>query len=133
METNALEESIRSKEKTLRKAKETEREVLERQQKLDARGKKKQEKAGVPTIALNTLRNNAEKSTARIKDVQAGKTAAISGELMGLRKELPGIDKMKMGLDNSLLHKGKILITARDVNAGYHDKLLWKKVGWEYI
>jgi len=35
------------------------------------------------------------------------------------------MDKMKMDFDNSALHKGKILITARDVNFGYDDRLLW--------
>ncbi|MCW3121248.1 MAG: transporter related, partial [Flavipsychrobacter sp.] len=124
---NAQDQDVKSKEKALRKAKETEREAMEREQKLDARGRKKQEKAGVPTIALNTLRNNAEKSTARIKDVHAGKVDAIAQELNDLRKELPDIDKMKIGFDDSALHKGKILVTAQNVNAGYNSELLWKE------
>ena len=41
IENNALDQDVRSKEKALRKAKGTERETMERQQKLDARGKKK--------------------------------------------------------------------------------------------
>jgi ATPase subunit of ABC transporter with duplicated ATPase domains len=127
IESNALDQDLKSKEEALRKAKETERESLERQQKLDARGKKKQEKAGVPTIFMNTLRNNAEKSTSRMKGIHAEKVGAISQELGQLRKELPGIDKMKMDFDNSALHKGKILITAKDVNFGYNDQLLWKQ------
>jgi ATPase subunit of ABC transporter with duplicated ATPase domains len=71
IERNAVEAELKSKEKALRKAKEIARETIERQQKLDARGKKKQEKAGLPTIMMNTLRNNAERSTAKIKDVHA--------------------------------------------------------------
>src|SRR5690606_27145227 len=47
IENNALNQDIQSKEKALRKAKEKERETLERQQKLDSRGKNKQEKGGV--------------------------------------------------------------------------------------
>ena len=47
IENNALSQDIQSKEKALRKAKEKERETLERQQKLDSRGKGKQEKSGV--------------------------------------------------------------------------------------
>jgi ATPase subunit of ABC transporter with duplicated ATPase domains len=126
IESDAMNQDLRSKEKAFRKAKETEKESLERQQKLDARGKKKQEKAGLPTISMNTFRNNAEKSTSRMKGVHAEKVGAISQELTGLRKELPGIDKMKVDFDNSALHKGKILITAKDVNFGYGDQLLWK-------
>lgn len=128
IESNALDEDVRSREKALRKAKETERETIERQQKLDARGKKKQEKAGLPTISMNTFRNNAEKSTAQVKGVHAGKVDAIAQELNELRKELPGVDKIKMGFDNSALHKGKTLITAKNINAGYNAKLLWKSV-----
>nr|WP_067057745.1 ABC-F family ATP-binding cassette domain-containing protein [Mucilaginibacter sp. L294] len=126
IESDAFNHDLKSKEKALRKAKETEREAIERQQKLDARGKKKQEKAGVPTIMMNTLRNNAEKSTSRIKGVHTEKTGAIARELTDLRKEIPDADKMKMDFDNSSLHKGKILVTARDVNFGYDGNSLWK-------
>lgn len=126
IENDALNQDLKSKEKALRKAKETEKESMERQQKLDARGKKKQEKAGVPTIFMKTLKNNAEKSTSRMKGVHAEKVGVISQELSQLRKELPDIDKMKMDFDDSGLHKGKILITAKDVNFGYGNQLLWK-------
>ena len=127
IEADALNQDVKSKEKALRKAKETERESIERQQKLDARGKKKQEKAGLPTISMNTLRNNAEKTNARLKGVHAEKVDGIFQELDQLRKELPDADKMKMDLDDSSLHKGKILITATDINFGYDDQLLWKQ------
>lgn len=126
IESEALSQDLKNREKALRKAKETEREAMERQQKLDARGKKKQEKAGLPTISMNTLRNNAEKSTSRIKGVHAEKVDALSQELSQLRAILPGIDKMKMDFDNSVLHKGKVLVTATDVNFGFSDHLLWK-------
>jgi ATPase subunit of ABC transporter with duplicated ATPase domains len=127
IESDALNQDLKSKEKALRKAKETERESLERQQKLDARGKKKQEKAGVPTIFMKTLKNNAEKSTSRMKGVHTEKVGAISLELNQLRKELPDMDKMKMDFDNSALYRGKLLITAKDVNFGYGNKFLWKQ------
>jgi len=126
IESDALNQDVKSKEKALRKAKETERESLLRQQKLDARGKKKQEKAGLPTISMNTLRNNAEKSTSRMKGVHAEKVGAISQELSQLRANLPDIDKMKVDFDNSTLHHGKVLVTANDINFGYGEALLWK-------
>ena len=127
IENNALQQDINSKEKALRKAREKERETLERQQKLDARGKKKQEKAGVSRIMMNTLRNNAENSTSKTKSIHAEKIGGISEELQGLRSGLPAIDKMKFGFDNTDLHKGKILFTATDINFGYEEELLWKK------
>jgi ATPase subunit of ABC transporter with duplicated ATPase domains len=125
IEGDALSQDVRSKEKALRKAKETERESVERQQKLDARGKKKQEKAGVPTIMMKTLKNSAEKSSSKIKGVHAEKTGSIAQELSQLRTQLPDIDKMKMDFDNSALHKGKILVSAKELNFGYGDQLLW--------
>lgn len=127
IEKLAFEQTLKSKEKAFRKAKEVERAALERQQKLDSRGKGKQEKAGIPTIMMNTLRNNAEKSTSRLKSVHTEKLHAISEELSLMRKDLPQADRMKMNLDPSALHTGKILITAKDLNFGYGLGLLWKE------
>lgn len=127
IEQNALNQDLHSKEKALRKAKEKERETLERQQKLDTRGKKKQEKAGVARIMINTLRNNAENSTSKIKGMHAEKIDGISQELQELRSALPEIDKMKFGFDNSSLHKGKILFNAKDINYCYDNEYLWKQ------
>lgn len=126
IEDNALNQDVRTKEKALRKAKEAARETAAKQQKLDARGKKKQEKAGVPTIAMKTLKNNAEKSTARVKEVHSEKTGNLAQELHELRKELADMDKMKFGFDNSDLHKGKILIQAKNIHFAYEQHLLWK-------
>ena len=127
IEIHALSQDIQGKEKALRKAKEKERETLERQQRSDNRGKGKQEKAGVARIMMNTLRNNAENSTSKIKSVHAEKIGGISQNLQQLRSSLPGIDKMKFGFDSSSLHKGKILFKADEVNVSYDNNLLWKE------
>lgn len=127
LENNALIQDVEDKEKALRKAKETERETLERQQKLDARGKKKQEKAGVAKIMMNTLRNSAENSTAKAKNTHAQKIGSIANELQELREALPGMEKMKFGLDHSSLHNGKILFTATDINVAFDEKQLWNE------
>jgi len=126
IEKNALNQDIHNKEKTLRKAKEKERETLERQQKADSRGRNKQEKAGVARIMMNTLRNKAENSTSKLKSVHTEKINGISQDLQNLRSAVPDIDKMKFGFDHSQLHKGKILFTATDLNFGYANKPLWK-------
>lgn len=126
IEDNALNQDLQSKEKALRKAKEKERETLERQQKLDSRGKSKKEKSGVAKIMMNTLRNNAENSTSKIKSVHAEKIGGISHELQELRSTLPDIDKMKFVFDNSALHKGKILFKATEINYSYNNQFLWK-------
>ncbi|WP_316805351.1 ribosomal protection-like ABC-F family protein [Pedobacter nototheniae] len=124
---DALNQDLRNKEKALRKAKEIEKESVERQQKLDARGKKKQEKAGLPTISMNTLKNNAEKSTSRIKGVHMEKINEIVREIGQLRGSLPDLDRMKVNFDHSLLHAGKILVNMIEVNFSYGDQFIWKK------
>jgi len=127
IENDALNQDLQSKEKALRKAKEKERETLERQQKLDARGKKKQEKSGVARIMMNTLRNNAENSSSKLKSVHVEKIDGISKELRELRSALPDTDQMKFSFDNSVLHKGKILFKGSAINFNYNDLFLWNK------
>jgi ATPase subunit of ABC transporter with duplicated ATPase domains len=111
----------------LRKASEKERETLERQQRLDSRGKQKQENAGVARIMMNTLRNNAENSTAKMKNAHAEKIGGISDELRDLRAAMPDRDKMKFGFDSSSLHKGKVLFQAKQLNFSYGQELMWKE------
>ena len=77
----------------MRKAKEKERETIERQQKLDSRGKGKQEKSGVSRIMMNTLRNSAENSTSKLKSIHTEKIGGISQELQGLRSSVPDMAK----------------------------------------
>ncbi|HTN47468.1 MAG TPA: ABC-F family ATP-binding cassette domain-containing protein [Flavipsychrobacter sp.] len=125
IEGDALHQDIHSTEKALRKAKQKERETAERQQKLDARGKGKQEKAGVARIMMNTLRNNAENSTSRIKNAHTEKITGISQELQQLRSAVPDAGRMKLGFDNSSLHEGKILFMANELNFKYDEQVLW--------
>lgn len=126
-EKNALDQHIHHKEKLLRKAKDKQRETLEKQQKLDAKGKGKQEKAGVARIMINTLKNNAENSTAKLKSVHNEKISNISQELQELRLNRSAIDKMKFGFNNSGLHSGKILFKGSGLNFNYHAQPLWKE------
>lgn len=127
IEEEALHNDIHAKERALKKAKEKERETLERKQKLDAKGKQKQEKSGVARIMMNTMRNNAEKNTSKLKSVHAEKIIGISGDLRDLRSSLKNSDQMKVNFNDSGLHSGKILIAAEDINFIYQDKKLWKE------
>ncbi len=127
IENNALIQNIQSKEKALRKAKEKERETLERQQRLDNRGKKKQTKAGMPKTMINKMKNDSESSTSKVKSVHAERIGGISQKLKELRSCLPGIDKMKFGFDDSALHQGKILFTAKNINFSYSTQPLWNE------
>lgn len=128
IEKNALTQDIHSKEKALKKAREKERETIERQQKLDSRGKNKQEKSGVAKIMMNTLRNNAENSTAKLKGVHAEKISNLRNELHDLKSNVVETDQMKFGFNNAKLHTGKVLFKTTDINFGYvTNAFLWKK------
>ena len=124
--STALHQEVKSKEKALRKAKETEREALERKQKLDARSKKNQGKAGLPPIVLGMRRNGAENSGARLKGQHAEKVGALAQELGELRQALPDLDKMTFGFAHSGLHQGKVLLEANDLNYAYGPRPLWQ-------
>ncbi|MFD1770053.1 ABC-F family ATP-binding cassette domain-containing protein [Sphingobacterium suaedae] len=121
----ALESSIQHREKELRKAKDKERDTLERQQRMDARGKKKQEKAGVARIMMNTMRNNAEQSTSKMRDVHTEKINGLSQELTELRNNRSVVEKMKFGFTDMLLHHGKILFDLQNVQYRHAETNLW--------
>ncbi|MVZ65468.1 ATP-binding cassette domain-containing protein [Sphingobacterium sp. DK4209] len=127
LEKNALDQQLQNKEKELRKAKDKEREAAERQNKLNARGKKKQEKAGVARIMMNTLRNKAEGSSAKLKSVHQEKIGGIRQELHELRLNLSDLDQMKFGFEQSATYAGKDLVDVKDINFGYAERLLWSE------
>lgn len=127
IEIEALQNDIHSKERALKKAKEKERETLERKQKLDARGKGKQEKSGVSRIMMNTLRNNAEKNSSKLKSIHAEKINDMSDDLRDLRSSVRDSDHMKVNFNDSELHSGKILISAKEINFKYDEGNLWKE------
>lgn len=127
IENEALQNDIHAKERVLKKAKEKERETLERKQKLDARGKGKQEKSGVARIMMNTMRNSAEKNSSKLKSVHAEKISDISGDLRDLRSSVRNADRMKVNFNDPDLHTGKILVSAEKINYTYHTEPLWKE------
>ncbi|MDR0368434.1 MAG: ATP-binding cassette domain-containing protein, partial [Bacteroidales bacterium] len=126
LENAALVNHLEETQKSLRKAKATERETLERQQKRESHGKKNLKKSNIPAILAGGRKNNAENTTAKMKGVHTRKINAIEQELGCLRKEIPDRDKMKFGFDGSTLHKGKILVAAKGINYAYHENLLWE-------
>lgn len=127
IEREALQQDIHAKERALKKAKEKERETLMRQQKLDARGKGKQEKSGVARIMMNTLKNNAEKSTAKLRSAHAEKIAGMCTSLQALRASVNENEHIRFGFQDTNLHQGKVLVTATHLNHTYEDSFLWKE------
>lgn len=122
---NALEAQLEEKEKALRQAKQIAREAAERKQKMDARGKKKQIKSGTPRIMMGMLKDTAEQSSSKLKDVHTEKIGGIAEDLKDIRNKLPEVKELKMNFENAKLHSGKILVNADNINFGYADDNLW--------
>lgn len=123
---HALQQQIHSQEKELRKAKEKERATMERQQRTDARGKKKQEKAGVARIMMNTLRNNAENSRSKLQGQHQEKIDGIRTGLTDLRANRPATSTMRFGFTESEQPPGKLLVEAKDMNLQHDGTDLWR-------
>jgi ATPase subunit of ABC transporter with duplicated ATPase domains len=120
----ALKQNLREKEKSLRIARTKARDAIEKKHKSDAQGKKKH-KGNIPPVAMNQLKNKAQKSTSKLKGIHTEKIQSISKEISELRKEISRIDEMKMNFDNSGLHTGKTLIKIREVNHSFDGQNIW--------
>ncbi|MFV0330571.1 MAG: ABC-F family ATP-binding cassette domain-containing protein [Dysgonomonas sp.] len=123
----ALQAQFEEKQKELRKARNIAREVAEKKQRRDVRGKKKAIKEGIPRIMMNTIRNKAETSTAKLNDMHTNKMDGIVADIKQIKQQLPDKKDLKMDFEDMSLHSGKILITAKGVNFGYSDKVLWQE------
>lgn len=121
----ALQTRLGESEKQLQKARKQAREVMERQQKRDVRGKKQNIKKGIGKMAMDTLQDKAEKSSVRLGSVHADRIRQLSEEASELRKTLPSLRAMKMDFMASSLHAGKTLIVASGLNYSYAEKPLW--------
>lgn len=124
---NALQQQLEEKEKALRLARKTAREVEERKARQNTRGEKASIKKGIPRILLGGLKNHAENSSSRLSNVHAEKAGKIQQEITSLKGSLSRTDKLKTDFNAPALHTGKILVTARDINFHYpnSDANLW--------
>jgi ATPase subunit of ABC transporter with duplicated ATPase domains len=127
VEREALVRQIDEAQKSLKKAKILERETLERKQKRDARGRKKQEKAGTPLVMMHKMKNDAENSAARLKDDHQEKINQLTDELELLKTQMPALDTIRFGLKASDLYKGKCLFKAEQLQISRNQKALFNQ------
>ena len=116
----ALQQRIEEKEKALRIAHKVARETAERRDKQNVRGEKNHIKKGVPRIVLNALQGKSEKSTSKLNSTHQEKAEKLRDERNQLRSSLSPTATLKTDFNSSSLHTGKILVTAKEVNFGYH-------------
>ena len=126
-EIQSIRHNLKEEEKKLKAARKTAQDALERKQKSDARGTKKH-KGNVPPVVLHQLKNKAEKSSSKLKGIHHEKIESIRKDISRYRKDISGIDEMKMDFDGTDLYTGKILINCRKVNYRLLGKNLWKEL-----
>lgn len=122
----ALQNQLSEKEKELRLAKKIAREALERKNKASSRGEKSAVKKGIPRIMMGAMKEGAENSTVKLKNVHDDKMGSISSSIADIQTALPNMRQMKTDFNSPDLHIGKILVTAKDVNFRYGESCLWQ-------
>lgn len=125
----ALQAQAENREKALNEAKRTARKALERKQKESIRSDKAVPKKGIARIMINTLKNSAENSSAKIQDIHEKKVERITDELRDVRQQLSAKSLLKLNFENSNSHTGRLLVTVEDVNFSYPNSpdLLWNE------
>lgn len=115
----ALQQRIDEKEKALRMARKAAREMAERRDKQNMRGEKTNSKKGMPRIVQNALQSKSEQSTGKLNNAHKEKTDKLNEERNKLRSSLSLPAELKTDFNSSSLHRGKILVTAEEINFGY--------------
>jgi len=121
----SLEAQLEEKEKSLKQAQQRARELAQQRQKQEVRGKAHGQKQNLPKIVSGNLKSNAEVSTAKTKHIHQDKMSEISHSLRQIQTQIQEQRVLKIDLKKSDLHKGKILIDAREINYGYEGQMLW--------
>lgn len=128
IEREAIDHKIHHTKQSITEAKQKHREVMRRKQKRNARGNKKARKKGLPKMAINAARNRAEESTSKLSDDHEQKIEEKRQQLQELKKQRRKLKRIKIDLDNSSLHEGKILFEANSINYSYPGSgRLWKQ------
>lgn len=122
----ALETQLDEKEKTLKQAQQRARELAEQRQRQEVRGKASGLKQNLPKIVAGNLKSKAEVSTAKAKEVQQEKMNEIGDSLRQIRTQIQEQQVLKIDVRKSDLHKGKILVEAKEINYKYEADILWQ-------
>lgn len=118
---DALEQQLEEKQKALRLARKTAREVEERKAKQSVRGEKASIKKGIPAILMGARKQSAENSTSKLTSTHAEKAEKLQQEMSHIKSSLPLTEKLKTDFNASNLHTGKILVSAKEINFHYPD------------
>lgn len=125
LQLNALQRQLEDKEKTIKQTVKRSREIAERRQKQESRGKAGTQKKALPRIVANSLGDQAERSSAKIKDVQDDKIKGLSESAAEIKAQIQRQSILRVELKTSSLHRGKVLADAKMINFSYGERRLW--------
>lgn len=117
IEEQALNQQINAEETALRLARKKAKEVNERQEKRSRQGEKNKDQ--VPRIMKKTLKDSRENTEAKLKDKHAAIIEQNRQRLADLRQKQNVACELKLDFENTLLHNGKVLISAHRINFRY--------------
>ncbi len=119
IQQSSLQQQLEDKQKALRLARKTAREVEERKAKQSVRGERASIRKGIPRIMMGGLKQRAENSTSKLNSIHVGKAEKLQQEMTTIKSSLSSADRLKTDFNASELHPGKILVTAQHINFRY--------------
>ncbi len=128
IERQAINHKIHHTKKSIAEAKKKRREVMKRKQKRNARGINKARKKGLSKMEISAALERSEESTSKLSNVHEEKIKDELQRLPELKQQQRKLKKIKIDLDNSSLHTGKILFNAEQINYSYPESAsLWNQ------
>lgn len=127
IEENALLRQFDAQKQELKRAKKIQQEMAERRQKQETRGASRTEKKSLPKIIANARKATAENTTAGLKGKHEDKINDLNEQVQELQAKIDKTKKLKLEINNSALHQGKILINAENMNYAFGEKKLWRQ------
>lgn len=128
---NALISQLDEQSKSLKQAQQKVRDLTEQRQKKEARGKSQGQTNSLPRIIAGGLKSKAEQSTAKVLDTQQEKTAGIAENIQQLRSKIQQYQALKIDINSSGLHLGKLLIAADKISYSYGNGWLWGPLSFQ--
>lgn len=128
---NALQNELQEQFKTLKQTQQKARDVAEKRQKIESRGKAQGKSGSLPRIIAGGLKSKAEGSTAKALDIQDEKLSSISENIRNIRGQIQQYQVLQIDIGSSMLHQGKILVDAANLTCDFGNGQLWQPLTFQ--
>jgi ATPase subunit of ABC transporter with duplicated ATPase domains len=118
-EAEAARRELVEAAKGVRKSRREARASRERQDRRNAHGRKEAAKGGIPTIALNYLRNSGERTASRLAATREAKVGDALAALEAARERVAEQPQLDIALSPVGLPAGKTVLELEGVSFGY--------------